>query len=296
MTRPIAMLLVLCGAVLMSFVGVLMRLLDDASGFQILFYRSISLTLMVLAVICLRRRCGPVAVLKTIDKHDIWMGFWLAIAFTSYIFSMLYTSVASTLFILTVAPFLAAILAWQWIGEIPHRATWPTMIAATFGVGLMVFDGASLGYSLGNSIAFISALCFAMMLVIARRSRKKDVLGGTFLGGVFSLCLGAVAASVFDNGLSISHIDTAIILFMGAFTIGLGIALVTIGTGYLPAAEVSLLVLIESVLGPVWPWLFLGEALTMAEIIGGCITLAAVIALTIATRNAKAKPLPKPVV
>ena len=294
MTRPIAMIFVLAGASFMSFVGVLMRLLDDATGFQILFYRSISLTLIVLAVICSRRHCTPKALLQSIDRHDLWVGGWLALAFTSYIFSMLHTSVASTLLILTIVPFLAAIIAWKWIGEIPHPVTWPTMIVAIFGVGLMVYDGASLGYSLGNISAFISAGCFAVMLVIARRSRKTDVLGGTFMAGIFSAALGAVAAFLLDGGIGIKQTDLAIILFMGAFTIGLGIALVSTGTGYLPAAEVSLLVLIESVLGPLWPWVFLGEALTNMEIIGGAITLAAVIVMTLASqKQPDAKPIPR---
>ena len=290
MTRPIAMIFVLAGASFMSFVGVLMRLLHDATGFQILFYRSISLTLMVLAVICIRRHCTPKTLLQSIDRHDLWMGAWLALAFTSYIFSMLHTSVASTLLILTIVPFLAAIIAWKWIGETPHPVTWPTMVVAIFGVGLMVYDGASLGYSLGNISAFMSAGCFAIMLVIARRSRKTDVLGGTFMAGVFSAALGAVAAFLLDGGIGIDQTDLAIILFMGAFTIGLGIALVTTGTGYLPAAEVSLLVLIESVLGPLWPWVFLGEALSKFEIIGGVITLLAVIAMILASQ----KPLTAP--
>ena len=287
MNRPIAMICVLCGASLMSFVGLLMRLLDDATGFQILFYRSLSLTLMVLLVVCLRRRISPEKFIKMIDRHDLLMGGWLALAFATYIFSMLHTSVASTLLILTIAPFLAAIIAWKWIGEIPHPVTWPTMCLAIFGVGLMVYDGATLGYSLGNITAFISAICFAMMLVIARRSRKTDVLGGTFMAGIFSVILGAIAAVLIDGALLIAHTDMLITLFMGAFTIGLGIALVTTGTGYLPAAEVSLLVLVESVLGPLWPWLFLGETLTKFEIIGGTITLAAVITMTIAGRNSR---------
>ena len=290
MTRPIAMIFVLAGASFMSFVGILMRLLDDATGFQILFYRSISLTLMVLAVICIRRHCSPKTLLRSIDRHDLWMGVWLALAFTSYIFSMLHTSVASTLLILTIVPFLAATIAWGWIGETPHPVTWPTMVVAIFGVGLMVYNGASLGYSLGNISAFMSAGCFAIMLVFARRSRKTDVLGGTFMAGIFSAALGAVAAFLLDGGIGINQTDLAIILFMGAFTIGLGIALVTTGTGYLPAAEVSLLVLIESVLGPLWPWLFLGEALLKLEIIGGAITLLAVITMTLVSQKPLARP------
>ena len=75
------------------------------------------------------------------------------------------------------------------------------MFVAIFGVGLMVYDGTSLGYSLGNISAFMSAGCFAIMLVIARRSRKTDVLGGTFMAGVFSAALGAVAAFLLDGGV-----------------------------------------------------------------------------------------------
>ena len=71
---------------------------------------------------------------------------------------------------------------------------------------------------------------------------------------------------------------------MGAFTIGIGIALVTWGTGYVPAAEVSL-TLTESVLGPIWPWIFLGQAMTVTEIGGGAIVLGAVALLALATRD-----------
>ena len=269
----------------MSFVGVLMRIVEQATEFQILFYRSITMTLVVLLFVCARRKCNFRAFLSSIDRNDLSMGAWLALAFTGYIFSMINTSVASTLLILTVGPFIAAIIAWAWIGETPHPVTWPTMFVAVFGVMLMIYDGLSLGYSFGNISALIAAFCFAMMLVIARRSQKTDVLGGTFVGCVLSLFLGAIAALFYDNTLKISEGDVYIILFMGAFTIGLGITLVSTGTGYLPAAEVSLLVLIESVLGPLWPWVFLGETLSKFEIIGGVITLASVITLIIISHS-----------
>ena len=64
---------------------------------------------------------------------------------------------------------------------------------------------------------------------------------------------------------------------MGVFGIGIGIAFVTWGASYLPAAEVSVLVLIESVLGPVWPWLVLGEAMSLSEIFGGALVLGSVV-------------------
>ncbi|MEC8145710.1 MAG: DMT family transporter, partial [Pseudomonadota bacterium] len=223
MTRNRAMLLIVTGASFMSFVGLLMRLLETTDGMLILFYRSITLAGMVGLVACLRRRQSPAAFLRSLDGTDVMMGVALAIAFTSYVYAMLMTSVASTLLLLTLSPFFAAVLGWIWIGEKPHRMTWPAMGAALVGVALMLGDGIAYGRTAGNIVALVSSVTFAIMLVLARRSGKSDVLGGTFLGGVGCIFLGAFASLSFGNGLAISGHDLALTLFMGAFTIGIGI-------------------------------------------------------------------------
>jgi len=274
----------------MSFVGILMRLIDSADGFQILAYRSVALSLIVALVVCMKRRISLPAFLRGLDKNDFKMGTALAVAFAFYIFSMLYTSVASTLLILTTVPFFTALMAWVFLGERPARLTWLCMIAAVFGVGMMVSDGVALGRSLGNLFALISGICFAAMLVFARKSKQPDPLGGTFLAGVISVLIGLGFSATIGSGLILSAHDFAIILFMGAFTIGLGIALVTWGTGFVPAAEVSLLLLIESLLGPIWVWVFLDEAMTVTEIIGGSLVLFSVTALALSQKEKSNAP------
>jgi drug/metabolite transporter (DMT)-like permease len=279
MSHNKAVAIILLGGSFMSLVGLVMRLMETDDGMVILFYRSISLSAMVMTVACLRRRESPLTFLGKLDKTDVAMGAALSIAFTTYVFAMLMTSVASTLFILTTAPFMAALIGWVWINERPHPFTWIAMVAALIGVGLMISDGFELGRTQGNIVALLSAFFFAVMLVLARRSKKDDVLGGTFLGGIMALGLAGISAIGFGDGLDIAGYDLTLALFMGAFTIGIGIALVTSGAPYVPAAEVSLLVLIESVLGPLWPWLFLGEDMSMLEIIGGVTVMAAVAGL-----------------
>ena len=273
MSKTNASLLILLGGTCMSFVGLLLRQVDHADGFQILAYRSITISLMVILVVCLKRKIGVGAFIRSLDGNDLKMGTALAIAFSFYIFAMLYTSIASTLMILTTVPFFTAILAWFFLGEVPARLTWLCMIGAVLGVGLMVSDGVQLGRSLGNFFALLSGLCFAVMLVFARKSKQPDPLGGTFLAGIISAMIGLGFSATLGNGLALSAHDFGLILFMGAFTIGLGIALVTWGTGFIPAAEASLLLLIESLLGPIWVWVFLGEAMTRKEVIGAALVL-----------------------
>ena len=277
MSKKRAMSLILLGGLFMSFVGLYMRLVSNADGFQILFYRSLSLCFIVGFVCCLRRRILPLTLIKSIDKNDIFMGVSLSLAFTCYVFAMIHTTVASTLLILSATPFMAAILGWLWVGERPKKITWIAMVVASIGIYFMVQSGNQLGNNLGNLSALLSGFWFALMLVIARRSGKMDVLGGTFVGGLMCAVIGATLAFVIGTGLKILSSDLFIILVMGAFGIGIGIAFVTWGASYVPAAEVSILVLIESVLGPIWPWIILGESMTLSEILGGILVLGAVV-------------------
>ena len=265
----------------MSFVGLYMRLLSQADGFQILFFRSLSLCLIVLMVCCLRRKVTPLMFLKSIDKNDFLIGSSLSLAFVCYVFAMLYTTVASTLLILSATPFIAAIIGWLWINERPRSITWIAMAFAMVGIYFMLRSGYQLGNSFGNLLALLSGFWFALMLVMARHVRKNDILGGTFVGGAICIFIGAIMALIFGTGLKVTTQDLLIILGMGAFGIGIGITLVTWGASHVPAAEVSILVLIESVLGPVWPWLFLNEAMTLSEILGGTLVLGSVVVFAI---------------
>ena len=281
MLKKHAVLLILSGGTFMSFVGLYMRLLSQADGFQILFFRSLSLCLIVLMVCCLRRKVTPLMFLRSIDKNDFLIGSSLSLAFVCYVFAMLYTTVASTLLILSATPFIAAIIGWLWINERPRSITWIAMAFAMVGIYFMVRSGYQLGNSFGNLLALLSGFWFALMLVMARHVRKNDILGGTFVGGAICIFIGAIMALIFGTGLKVTTQDLLIILGMGAFGIGIGITLVTWGASHVPAAEVSILVLIESVLGPVWPWLFLNEAMTLSEILGGTLVLGSVVVFAI---------------
>ena len=281
MSRKGAMFLVVLGAVFMSTGAVYLRFVEDAEGFQILFYRTLTMVPVVLTIICLRRRRTPLAVFQSLDRSDLFIGVLLSGAMTGYVFAVLNTTVASALFILTASPLIAAIVALVWIGEKPRPVTWLAMACACGGVLYMAGDGYAAGRTFGNLCAFLSATAFATMLVYARRCGKSDILGGTFLASVLSGAYGLVFSLALGPGLAVSIDDLLVVLGMGLFAIGIGIGLLTWATPHLPAAEVAVLVLVESVLAPVWVWLLGFEGVTGPELAGGCLVLAAVVLLSV---------------
>ena len=279
MEKKLAVITVLLGAFFMSFNGLLIRLIDVANGFQILFYRSITLALIIYIVATVKRRISLKKFICTFDKWDLRVGLCLSLAFSSYVFSIIYTTVASTLFILATAPLLASLISWILLNEVPKRATISSMILSLLGVFFMVYGGFDSGGHIGNLLAIIAAFSFAMSLVLARKSSKSDVLNGTFIGGVLSGFFGLCIAQFGDYGLSVNLSDLIIMLLMGGLAIGLGITLVYLATPFLSAPEVSVLVLLESLLGPVWVWLFLGYPMSLKELWGGFFVFMAVLSL-----------------
>jgi len=287
MSRAAAISLVLVGASLMSFVGLILRLMESADAFQILVYRSMALALLVAIFACVRRKVGISQFLASIDRWSVFIGLLLGFAFSFYVYALLNTSIASALFLLSSSPIFAAILGWVVLRERPSKITWVALVLAIAGVAIMVADGFETGGTAGNLYALFSAFCFATMLVTIRYLGREEPLGGTFLGGIFAMVMNAAIVVYLGSGFAISGWDLGLSLFMGAFTIGLGIVFVTLAASHLPPSEVSVLVLLESVLGPIWVWLFLNETTTAYVLAGGAIVLAAVVLQTVGGRKAE---------
>lgn len=277
MSRSHAILVVLLGAMFMSFAGVTLRNIENASSVQVLVYRSIALACLLPVIAMIKRRVNLVAFLRSLSGEDVFLGVFMGASFSAYVYSILNTTVASTLFILSAAPFLTALLSWAWIGEKPRPITWFAMLLALAGVAVMVLDGLGDGRLFGNLMALSAATSFSICLVFTRRTGKEDMLGGTFLGGLFASGFNAVLAVMLGQGLVVGYVDAAISLGSGVFTIGIGMALVIWAASHLPAAEVSILTLFEGVLGPIWVYLFIGEQITKATFVGGLIVLVSIL-------------------
>ena len=220
MTHSKAVIIVLFGGLCISFAALFVRLIDTADGFQILAYRGIGQFLVITLAACLIRRVTPAqfftSVFTSLGGCGLWMGLAMGLSYCFYVFALLNTSVASTLFIQSSAPIFTALLSWIFLGEKPAKRTVIAICGAVLGVGIMVWSGADLGRGLGNFYAILAAFFFAVMLVISRGSGRSDVLGGNLLGAVFASIWMVGAALVFSKGgLAVSGYDFGHNVFNG---------------------------------------------------------------------------------
>ena len=269
-------LLVLLAGVFWSSIGIVIRLMDGADAWQILFYRSLSLTIFLFAVLAIRSGGWPGRVFREAGTTGVLGGIALVAAFAGSIMSILGTSVANAMFLFASAPFFAAVLGWALLGERVRRSTWIAIAVAAGGILLMVSEAISFGQFWGNAAAVMSALGFAFFTIALRRGHMTDMLPVVCYGGLFATVLAALVCLTTGDGLAVSGRDAALAAALGVFQLGTGLSIYTIGSRVVPAAELALLAMTEVVLGPFWVWLFLGETAGFYTLLGGAILLAAI--------------------
>lgn len=268
--------LVFFAGVIWSTVGLGIRLIDEAQVWQILFYRSASMTLLLYVVIRLRTGQEPLTLAWRMGWPGVIGGLSLVAAYSGAIFAIQTTSVANAMMLFASSPLLAAILGRVILREYVRPQTWVAIVVAGFGIAVMVWDKFTGAALLGNLAAIGSAIGFATFTITLRWGKATEMMPAIFLSGLFGMALMATICLSLGLSLHLSPGDTGISLGMGVFQVGLGLILYTIGSKTVPAAELTLLSLAEVVLGPVWVWLLLGETATPNTLIGGAILLTAI--------------------
>ena len=271
----IDMALVFAAGVCWSTVGIGVRLIEAANVWQILLYRSISLSLFLFVVLSVFKKSNPITSLLNTGSAGLIGGFALLAAYSGGIYSIQKISVANALLLFATAPFFAALLGRFFLGEKVSLTTWIAIGAALLGVLVMVSDkfGSS---SFGGSFAALgSAIGFAVFTLALRRGKSTEMLPTVFLSGLLAIPITGLICISTDSSVFLSKNDTAIAFIMGVFQVGLGLVLYTTGSKTIPAAELTLLSLSEVMLAPIWVWIFLNEIPDSLTLVGGAIILSA---------------------
>ncbi len=270
--------LVVVGGVFLSLSGILLRNVESASGWQILFYRGIAFSTMLFLILLVKYRSKTLEAFKAIGKPGVWAGVALGLGSICYVYAILLTTVANAVFIIGASPLATAFVAWIFLREKTSKFGVVAMLVSLIGIGLMFADGLLEGRWLGNVAALMVVVSFVIFLLILRKKREIDMLPATCIGG---LVMGGVAGFFADN-LIVSNHDLVIALLMGCVQFGIGFMCFTIATRYILASEVALFSLTESILGPIWVWIGVGEKPSILTLIGSAIVLVCVSSYCIA--------------
>jgi drug/metabolite transporter (DMT)-like permease len=263
-------LLITGGGILVLTPDSLLVRLISADAWTLLWWREVLMAVGLAMGLLAVYRGKTAAAFRAVGKSGCFIALTFAGSSISFILALTYTSVANTLVIVSAAPLFSAILARVFLAETVPRRTWVAILLALVGIALLVSDSLGRPSLLGDGCALLTALFMAMTLTITRHARAVSMIPAIAVSGV----VGALAVWPLAQPLSVAEADVAFLAIMGLVMLPISFGAVTLGPRYLPAPEVSLLFLMETVLGPLWVWLVLGEDPGPRALLGGAIVVA----------------------
>lgn len=277
--------LVVAAAICWSTGGLIARLVTT-SPWTTVFWRSVfcAAFLSGAAVIARRGQLGRIV------RDTGWPGVLIATCFATasicFILALARTSVANTLVIQSLSPFIAGLLGWLSLGERPRQRTWVAMGAALVGTVVMLWGSTGMGSRSGDLLALVTATAFAGATVIVRSQTAVSLPTAVALAAAF----GALVAWAWAEPRSVTGGDLALLALFGIGQLGAGLLLFTAGARLIPPAEATLIAVLENVLGPVWVWLAVGERPGAVSLVGAAVILCALVAHTVADLVSPARP------
>ena len=266
-------LLIFMGALSLSFGGLIVKSFEGATLWQILFWRSFFFGLTILTFLIISYKKDIFNSFYKSGLPGLFGGIILSFGFCGYVFAMYNTTVANTNFIISLQILFLAIFGYFFLKEKISAITLTSIILAISGVLLMVGNSLSPGEMSGNLAAFTMPITFAILIMIIRKFPNVDMVPAQFIAGVCSCLIGYFLS----DKIMISTNDIFLGFVAGFFQVGFGFIFITIGARTTPSAIVGIIMLSESVLGPIWAFLFAAERPSLFTLIGGGIILLAVL-------------------
>lgn len=288
--------LVVTSGLIWSLGAPMIRFLEDAENYRLpfLFYRGITIFLVVIAYVYIREGRDFLNTLKRIDVWSLFGGLVLALAMFGYIYALTTTSVAVTLLMLALSPILSAFLGYLILGEGLSRTTLVNMIIVAFGVIVMVWDADKSGTLIGATYGFFMALGFAIYTITLRHNPEIPKLLTPALAGFFGLILALILILLTGESFEMPQINVGL-SFMHGLVVSAGLILFGLGAKYLPSGELVLLTLFEVIAGIFWAWLpiiGINEVPDINTIIGGAFIFSAIVIQGFSTRKKNIIPMP----
>lgn len=272
-------MLVAGAAIVWSTGGLIVRHVDQ-SEWTIIFWRGAFAVLTLVLYLAIRDGRKAIALFRDMGWPGLGVAACFGIASSSFVVALQHASVATILFTQSASPLIAGGLAWLWLKE---RMTWTkaaAMAAAVVGVGIIVSDQEATADPLGIALSVLIMIVFALATVLVRRYSHIRMAPATCLSALWLVFIGGMLGTP----TAVTTPELGLLFLFGACQLGIGFILFTTGARLIPAGEAILLTLLESILAPIWVWVWpgLNEYPGDRALIGGAIVIGAVVWNTLA--------------
>ena len=246
--------------------------LSNIDTWGLVFYRGIIPFVTVLLGMLIIYKLNFFKMLFTSGYHGIIYILTFSLTNITFVVSIQNTNVANTLVMIAMAPMLSAILGAIFLKELPDKKTW-IAIFVTFGAAVYIFyDSLKLGNFFGDILGLITALGLAIGAVTIRSAKNKNLVPAAVVGKLIV----ALFALFFIESFTLTKSDQIIVPLMCIMCVAIPFVLVTIAPRFIPAAEVNLFFLLETIIGPIWVWLVIQEQPSIETMQGGAIIITAI--------------------
>ena len=243
--------------------------LSNLDTWGLVFYRGIIPFFTVFLGMLLIYKLNFFKILFSSGYHGlIYIGIF-SITNITFVVSIQNTNVANTLVMIATAPMLSAILGAIFLKELPDRKTWISIIITFTAIIYIFFDSLKLGNFFGDILGFITAFGLAVGAVTIRSAKSKNLVPAAVIGKL----LVATFALFFIENFILENDDLIIVPLMCILCVAIPFVLVTIAPRFIPAAEVNLFFLLETIIGPIWVWLIIKEQPSVETLLGGFVII-----------------------
>lgn len=196
-----------------------------------------------------------------------------ALMILSFVTATKWTTAANAIFLQYTGPFYVLALGPWLLKERFRKADAVAIAVALGGMSLFFVGRLEPGHLAGNLMGVVSGLFFGLTVLLLRRDQSRDAMASVFLG---NLLAAAIALPFAWGNLSLDAKGLAVVAFLGIVQMGVAYILFVRGLTVVPAAEASLLGMLEPTFNPLWAFLGLGERPSGWALLGGAVVLAAV--------------------
>ena len=256
------------GVLLLSLESLFIKL-TSITALTFAFYIGLFMFSSTNIILLTNKKTNFIKAYKTDFFAVLICAFLFGISSILFISSIKNTTVANAVLIFSSAPIFAAIYMYIFFKQKSSRNVYISSFFIFLGLYIIFSSQLGQGDIIGNIYALMCIALFSLAFVILSRYKDINMFAVISLSSVVTV----IIAFIFTTTINIDLNTLYILLIAGLIVSPMARVLMGIGTKTLPASEVSLLMIIETVMAPVWVWIFLNEVPQSSTLIGGSVIL-----------------------